>query len=111
MPRIANIEARPFVEKRKPFRGSNCFAELSGDRYVVYSWGKHWPLHIYANGVWFSNKDRYTQSTNRHHSLTSPWATTEPFHLISKQDMFHVLDQTARGRELVVRAKMGAEVV
>lgn len=73
---IANKNARPYVQARKPFRGSNTEAVWHGAsrRYVVYSYGVHWPLFIYdeAQGVWFENAGKYSQSTSRQHSQLHP---------------------------------------
>jgi hypothetical protein len=73
---IANKNARPYVQAHKPFQGSNTHAMWHGAsrRYVVYSYGIHWPLFIYdeAQGVWFENAEKYPQSTSRHHSQMHP---------------------------------------
>lgn len=89
-PKVANKDARTWVINKRPFRGSNTFGRLinyinARDRdevslYVVYSYGQHWPLFIYDFNVnqWFSNCDRYSVSTSKHHSQLTPYEATIP---------------------------------
>lgn len=73
IPRVANHSAREYVKNRKPFKGSNCWGEKAGpDRYVVYSYGTHFPMFVYDSGKWYGNKDRYSRSTNRRYSQLHP---------------------------------------
>jgi hypothetical protein len=73
MKKIANRDARFYIEKRIPFQGSNLYASYtSNGDYVVYSYGPHWPLLIYTNGVWFANKDKRSRTTSRHFSQCRP---------------------------------------
>lgn len=84
-PYIANKSCRSYVAARKPFRGSNMYAERRtashghSDIYVVYSYGVHWPLFVAevpadACGeiTWYENADRFSQSTSRHASQARP---------------------------------------
>lgn len=84
-PHIANKACRKYVEARKPFRGSNLYAERhtashgNSDLYVVYSYGAHWPLYVAevtndACGqiTWYENADRFSQSTTRHQAQARP---------------------------------------
>lgn len=73
MSRTTNRQARRYVERRQPFRGSNCFGERVGDGYVVYSYGRHWPLYIWLpDGGWYENSSSYSVSTSRHRSQLRP---------------------------------------
>ena len=89
--KIANREARDYVRSRKEFRGSNLFAEWvtvsytdehdqwqERDVYVVYSYGKHWPLFVFDDlaGVWFENMDSYSVTTSKHRSQAHPHVPT-----------------------------------
>ena len=67
-PRIANKNARQYVEEWRPFLGSNLYAVSQCGLYVIYSYGRHYPLAVYDPAVltWFSNCDRYSRSTTRH---------------------------------------------
>jgi len=73
---IANKNARPYVQAHRPFQGSNTYAVWRDTprRYVVYSYGIHWPLFIYdeAQGVWFENAAKFSRSTSRHRSQLHP---------------------------------------
>lgn len=88
--KIANRDARSFVQRLHPFEGNNLYGTLwcanpsstqPGDSgYVVYSYGTHWPLFIcvYLNGqnVWYENKDRASRTTSKHKSQTHPHQPT-----------------------------------
>jgi len=74
MPKTANYNCRSYVEKLQPFVASHMWGEWLNDRYVVFSYGAHWPLFIYeqATDTWYANRDKYSQSTSRHYSQANP---------------------------------------
>lgn len=81
--KIANRDARKYVQSLWEFEGSNLFAVIrqpSPDSpaswYVVYSYGYHWPLFVRYNGVWYENTDKYSRTTSRHHSQCHPLGST-----------------------------------
>jgi len=89
--RVSNNKARDYVNGFKEFQGSNTFGHWYGweegakKLYVVYSYGRHFPMYVYdeQQDKWVGNKDRFSQSTTRHQSLLSPskgvemWLSTE----------------------------------
>jgi len=74
MERVANREARTYVNNRDEFKGNNTFGVWEGDMYVVYSYGKHFPMYVYDSlmHVWFGNYDKYSASTSKHQSQLRP---------------------------------------
>lgn len=87
--KVANKRARTYVKTLTPFKGSNTFAEWraanpDARRYIVYSYGYHWPLFIWENGVWYENEDKYSVSTSKHASQLHPHAETRK---VSAADM------------------------
>lgn len=80
--RIANKDCRTHVQHRQAFTANNIFAEYithnaNGDqldtcRYVVYSYGKHFPMYIYEGGVWYANCDKYSPTTSKHQTQANP---------------------------------------
>lgn len=71
--RIANENARKFVDDCISFRGSNLFGEIKRlGLYVVYSYGYHFPIYAKINGFWYGNKDKYSVSTSKHQSQACP---------------------------------------
>ena len=74
--RVSNTNCDEYVERRKEFKGSNLFGEWKEIRstgeqmYVVYSYGYHWPLYVYADSIgrWFSNRGKYSSSSSKHSS-------------------------------------------
>ena len=74
--RIANRDASWYTTRRLPFVGSNLYAKELRDpyRYVVYSYGGHWPLYVWDGGVqrWFVNGDVFSRTTSRHKTQACP---------------------------------------
>jgi hypothetical protein len=42
--------------------------------YVVYSYGKHFPMYLYdyQSELWFGNEDKYSPTTSKHQTLARP---------------------------------------
>lgn len=87
MRRVANSKARPYVQSKLTFMGSNLWGEWITDpensddlgRYVVFSYGYHFPMWVYDmhSCQWYGNQDKFSQSTSRHCSQTIPVARDE----------------------------------
>lgn len=74
MAKIANRQAREYVENLKEFKGSNLSGERIGQWYVVKSYGYYPILARNAiNGMWYENSERYSVSTSRHLSGSRPY--------------------------------------
>lgn len=76
---IANGVARCMVDERRPFRGSNVWAEWGQNAYdnklyAVYSYRYNWPLFVWDDTaqVWYENTSQFSQSTSRHRSQCRP---------------------------------------
>lgn len=78
--RVANKNARSYVQSRKEFTGSNLFGVRKDGLYAVCSFGLHWPLFIYdfQTRTWFENTDRYSQTTSKHRGQVHPHCETKP---------------------------------
>lgn len=76
--RTANCNARRLVQSVTPFKGANTFGEWDGKRYVVYSYGRHWPLFVYCSvqKAWYENSDKYSRTTSKHRIQLHPLAET-----------------------------------
>lgn len=70
--KTSNQKCRELVIKRIPFKAHNLFAEQRGDKYIVYSYGYHWPMHVFYDGRWFINSDKYSVSTSKQHGQSFP---------------------------------------
>jgi hypothetical protein len=76
--------ARRYVQSGIPFHTTNktLFGRWVGtqnhaDRaYVVYSYGPHWPLFVYYNGIWYENEDKRSVTTSHHRSYAHPLTDT-----------------------------------
>ncbi len=78
--KIANRDARQYVQRLHPFEGSNLFAQYkpegNGVRYIVYSYGHHWPLFVHCHDTWFENEDRFSVTTSKHRTQSHPHCPT-----------------------------------
>lgn len=74
--RVANREMGSCVNRREEFVNNNrsVFAQWLDEpvRYVVYSYGTHFPMYVWENGVWYGNGDKYSVTTSRHQSQCRP---------------------------------------
>jgi hypothetical protein len=70
----SNKEADYYTTNREPFKGSNTWGEWIKELYVVYSYGRHFPIYVWDEelGLWFGNQDKYSRSTSRHQSQLRP---------------------------------------
>jgi hypothetical protein len=84
--RINGRLARPYVQRKEAFQNSNgqlyaeWLLEPAGgfSRYVVYSYGRHWPLFVYVPQVdtWFENKEKFGPTPSQHRTFTHPHCDT-----------------------------------
>lgn len=72
--RTSNKYADEFVTKREPFKASNAWGEWVKDMYVVYSYGYHFPMFVWADSEWYENTDKYSRSTTKQQSQLRPHA-------------------------------------
>ena len=98
--KIANYQASSYSGNKKEFIGSNLFAEWRTGkdghaRYVVFSYGNHWPLYIWDTTTeqWYGNFSRYGVTTSKHFGQARPAGLTSadliPMHV---EDMIKIVD-------------------
>jgi hypothetical protein len=75
------------VQDRREFVGSNLFAVYNNGKYVVYSYGDHFPLFVYHNGKWYENSDRYSVSTSKHRTQSHPHCDTLPLNTSQMKEL------------------------
>ncbi len=70
-------EIGPRITMRVPFRLTNLYSESRDDgRYVVYSYGYHWPLAVYDQTIgWMVNTSQSTKTTERHRRQIEQYLT------------------------------------
>jgi len=96
MTRIANKEAKAYVNRREVFETTNktMYAlQKPEGRYAVYSYGSHFPMYVYdaVAGQWFGNADKYSVTTSRHQSQARPdvddimWLDTDQMRHLAKR--------------------------
>lgn len=75
MIKTSNRKASTYVANLKEFTGSNTFGVWENpDCYVVYSYGKHFPMYLYNKTLqeWFINEDKYSVSTSKQTTQLHP---------------------------------------
>jgi len=84
--RINGRLAHQYVSQCKPFKNSNgqlyghweaggvAYSDGGGMRYVVYSYGKHWPLFVWDDETqrWYGNSDKHSVTTSKHRTYAHP---------------------------------------
>ena len=103
MDNIANRDCRSYVERKEEFEGSNLYARKIGKIYVVYSYGRHYPMFLCRKGHWYENSDKYSSSTSKHHSQARPYEGVQQdetsalskfiFHLLTTRDMENIIQR------------------
>ena len=66
--RVNGRQCRTLVQNHIPFRshGSLYGRKLGSKGYGVFSYGEHWPLHVWDGQQWHHNEDRYSVTTSKH---------------------------------------------
>jgi hypothetical protein len=72
MTRISLKQVPDAVQSKTVFQcNKSLFSEQIGKAYVVYSYGKHFPVALFKDGQWWLNTDRYSPTTSRHQSTVA----------------------------------------
>lgn len=74
--KTSNSKCREFVRTCTPFKGNNLYGVEENNKFVVYSYGRHFPLFAYVDGQWYENSDRYSVTTSKHRSQSHPLCDT-----------------------------------
>jgi hypothetical protein len=45
------------------------YSETDGGKYIVYSYGKHFPVAVRINSKWYVNQDKFSPTTGRHQHM------------------------------------------
>ena len=72
--RITNSKSYIYTTMKKEFKANNMFAQWTNGVYVVYSYGKHFPMYIYnpIRDKWYENLDKYSKSTSKQQNQARP---------------------------------------
>ena len=85
--KVSNMKCRGWVQDRLCFNGSNLYGQIVRDKYVVYSYGEHFPLFVYHNGKWYENSDNYSVTTSKHRTQSHPHTDTIKLTTTELKDM------------------------
>jgi len=88
--KIANNRSGSYVRDRKAFKANNLFAVNKGNKYIVYSYGLHFPLFMYSNGIWYENQDKYSVTTSKQKTQSHPLCNTQK---VSTEWLISEIDQ------------------
>ena len=70
--RIANKDMSRAINNLDEFQGSNVFAEYKYGKYIIFSYGYHFPMYVNMNGKWIGNSDKYSMTTLKHKTQANP---------------------------------------
>jgi len=72
--KTTNTKSSIYTTKKEEFKANNLFAEWTNGVYVVYSYGRHFPMFLYnpVKDKWFENKDKYSISTSKQQNQARP---------------------------------------
>lgn len=75
MKRINARKCRSLVQSLTPFKGHGAiYARTIRQGYAVFSYGSHWPLHVFDGQTWYHNTEKRSVTTSRHFSQSNPFA-------------------------------------
>jgi hypothetical protein len=82
--KTTNKNSHQYTTTLQPFEASNLWGawvpstmvDSNERQYVVFSYGAHYPMFIYAGGIWFENEDKSALSTERQRSQCRPTTDT-----------------------------------
>lgn len=76
-PTVNGRKCRALVQAKQPFKGyGSIYARACGPKgYAVFSYGEHWPLHVWDGEQWFHNPEPCSVTTSKHYSQSHPWDT------------------------------------
>jgi len=106
MARVSNNDVRRLVQERKVFTTHNGtifshnYTHKGQHWYVVYSYGRHFPMYIYdhTTGEWFGNWEKVSRTTTKHQNKAHPHCEVK---YLSKRHMIAMADHGPR--EFVLR--------
>lgn len=98
------INRTPFYAGKETLYG--CW--VAPDRYVVYSYGDHFPIYIWddTHRQWYGNRDKYSRTTSRHQSAACPisilnptihWLATDTMRSIAQRGVFDTVVMAVEG--------------
>jgi hypothetical protein len=64
-------QAVKLISEGIDFKGNSLYAETIDNLYIVYSYGKHFPIAVYNfdTKIWYINTDKYSVTTSKHQSI------------------------------------------
>ncbi len=86
--KIANRDARRFVDGCISFKGNNLFGEILGvGLYVVYSYGSHFPIYAKSKDKWYGDMERTSVATTKHQRQACPFGDIKYVSLEELQEL------------------------
>lgn len=76
-------KCRNLVQARVPFKGhGSLYGRKVGSKgYGVFSYGEHWPLHVWDGAQWHHNGEKYSPTTSKQYGQSHPSDSPEGPHL------------------------------
>jgi hypothetical protein len=107
---LNNSQVAAYVNRTQPFSNKNgtmwasWYGDSSSNRYVVCSYGPHWPMYIWCARTrqWYGNKDKRSATTSRHMTQARPkgkikWLSVYHMYAISQMGTLGFLKERVKG--------------
>ena len=101
--KTTNPKVRPHVQAKQPFTANNIFGEWTRmgieypetageEMYVVYSYGRHFPMYVFIPSVnrWFANVDKYSITTSKHKGQAHPHESCKEVDTMFLRDVLYM---------------------
>lgn len=101
MSHITNRQTIDLIARQQIFKTGNktIFSDLVNGAYVVYSYGRHFPMAVFKNGNWYVNEDKYSRTTTAHQSYVRQAIARTGY---KTQDGFNWYPKDTRSLERVI---------
>jgi len=105
--RVANKDAKQYVDNLEKFDGSNLWSDYScgGSLYIVYSYNTHYPMYVYDKtvDVWYENTTWWSKTTLKHKSQARPSAECQE---LDNDDMKEYVERGSMMAYMEYKAKV-----
>jgi hypothetical protein len=79
--KVNNKDMGQLVKNTRQFHNNNdtVWTNWEGKFYVVYSYGRHFPMYAYDTELqrWYGNESKFSSTTTRHQRLAQPVSSLE----------------------------------
>jgi hypothetical protein len=107
---LNNDQVAAYVNRTQPFSNRNgtmwasWYGDSSSNRYVVFSYGPHWPMYVWCvrTRQWYGNQGKTSRTTSRHMTQARPkgyikWLSAGQMRAIASMGTLGFLKERVKG--------------